>query len=57
MDYYENFKWLNEGEIKIEEDKIVIKAPPFTDFFCGGDRIYEHLSIEHRTVKNIRVGD
>lgn len=37
MDYYENFKWLNEGEIKIEEDKIVMKAPPLTDFFCGGN--------------------
>ena len=36
MDYCENFKWLNEGEIKIEEDKIVMKAPPLTDFFCGG---------------------
>ena len=24
---YGNFKWLNEGEMKIEEDKIVMKAP------------------------------
>lgn len=36
MDYTQ-FKWLNEGEIKIEGDKIVMKAPALTDFFCGGD--------------------
>lgn len=30
---FENFNWINEGEIKIEENKIVIKAPALTDFF------------------------
>ena len=29
------FKWLNEGEIRTEENKIIIKAPAQTDFFCG----------------------
>ena len=29
------FKWLNEGEIRTEGNKIIIKAPAQTDFFCG----------------------
>ena len=33
---FENFNWINEGEIKIEGNKVVIKAPALTDFFCGG---------------------
>lgn len=34
---FDNFNWINEGEIKIEENKVVIKAPALTDFFCGGN--------------------
>lgn len=29
------FKWLNESEIKKTDDRIEIKAPGQTDFFCG----------------------
>lgn len=29
------FKWLNEGEISKKENRIEIKAPAQTDFFCG----------------------
>lgn len=41
MDYRENFKWINEGEIGIEGNTITMKAPPFTDFFCGGETVSE----------------
>ena len=33
----DEFKWLNEGELKQEGDKIIIQAPALTDFFCGGE--------------------
>ena len=49
----ENFKWINEGEINIDGNKIIMKAPTGQ----GGNRIYENLSIESRTVKNIRAGE
>ena len=29
------FKWLNEGEIVKKDNRIEIKAPAQTDFFCG----------------------
>lgn len=38
---FENFQWINEGEIKIEENKVVMKAPALTDFFCGGSTTSE----------------
>ena len=44
------FKWLNESEIMMEGDKIEIFASA-----GGGKRVYENLSIERRTVKNIRA--
>ena len=50
-----NFKWMNESEISIEGDRIEITAPPKTDFFLWL-HFYELLSIEHKTVKNIRSG-
>ena len=49
------FKWMNESEISIEGDRIEITAPPKTDFFLWL-HFYELLSIEHKTVKNIRRG-
>ena len=47
------FKWMNESEISIEGDRIEITAPPKTDFLLWL-HFYELLSIEHKTVKNIR---
>lgn len=44
------FKWLNESKIMMEGDKIEIFAPTGM-----GERVYENLSIERRTVKNIRA--
>ena len=38
---FDNFKWINKGEIKIEENKVTIKAPALTDFFCGGSTTSE----------------
>ncbi len=37
MNYKENFHWINEGKIVIENDRITMTAPALTDFFCGGD--------------------
>lgn len=37
----ENFKWINEGEINIDGNKIIMKAPALTDFFCGGSTTNE----------------
>ena len=41
MNYKENFYWMNEGKIVIEEDRITMTAPALTDFFCGGETISE----------------
>lgn len=41
MNLKENFAWLNEGKITIEEDKITMIAPALTDFFCGGETTSE----------------
>lgn len=41
MKYDEKFKWINEGEIRTEGQRIIMKAPGFTDFFCGGDTTSE----------------
>jgi hypothetical protein len=38
---FENFNWINEGEIKIKENNVTIKAPALTDFFCGGSTTSE----------------
>ena len=54
---FDNFQWINRGHVRFEDDKIIMTAPALTDFFCGGERIYEHLTIEHKTVKNIRAGE
>ena len=54
---FDNFQWINRGHVRIEDDKIIMTAPALTDFFFGGERIYEHLTIEHKTVKNIRAGE
>ena len=54
---FDNFQWINQGSVRFEDDKIIMIAPALTDFFCGGERIYEHLTIEHKTVKNIRAGE
>ena len=32
MNYKENFYWINEGKIVIEEGRITMTAPALTDF-------------------------
>ena len=44
------FKWLHKSKIRMVGDKIEIFAPTGM-----GERVYENLSIERRTVKNIRA--
>ncbi|MFF2907195.1 DUF1349 domain-containing protein [Paenibacillus sp. NPDC057934] len=39
--YFKNYKWLNEGNIKFDGDKIIIDAPAKTDFFCNNGAIGE----------------
>ncbi len=46
------FKWLNQSSISQTKDRIEIMAPVGN----GGIRVYENLSIENKTVKNIRAG-
>lgn len=41
MNIKEDFKWINEGKIRFEDDKIIMYAPPKTDFFCGGETTSE----------------
>lgn len=48
------FKWLNKSSIRQTGDRIEILAPAPSG--SGGIRVYENLSIEKKTVKNIRVG-
>ena len=62
------FKWMNESEISIEGD-FILKVKVSHDFKETYDSAsvmaddshqakccYEHLSIEHKTIKNIRSG-
>lgn len=37
MNFKEDFHWINEGEVEIEENRIIMTAPALTDFFCGGE--------------------
>lgn len=32
-----NFKWLNESEFRLDDNKLIIKAPPVSDFFNNPD--------------------
>ncbi len=41
MDFQKDFKWINEGTIVIEENRITMTAPALTDFFCGGETTSE----------------
>ena len=41
MDIRKDFHWINEGEIVIEENRIIMTAPALTDFFCGGETTSE----------------
>lgn len=41
MDLKENFHWINEGEIVLEDNRIIMTAPALTDFFCGGETTSE----------------
>ena len=41
MHFKENFHWINEGEVVIEENRIIMTAPALTDFFCGGETTSE----------------
>lgn len=36
-----DFKWLNQGEINIEDDRIEMVAPPQSDFFCNNGTVSE----------------
>ena len=35
MHFKEKFHWINEGEVVLEENRIIMMAPALTDFFCG----------------------
>ena len=41
MHYKEKFHWINEGEVVLEENRIIMMAPALTDFFCGGETTSE----------------
>ena len=41
MNFKENFHWINESEVEIEEGRITMTAPALTDFFCGGETTSE----------------
>lgn len=41
MNFNKNFYWINEGEVVIEENRIIMTAPALTDFFCGGETTSE----------------
>ena len=38
---FDDFQWINKGEIQIDENRIVMQAPALTDFFCGGSTTSE----------------
>ena len=33
MHFKEKFHWINEGEVVLEENRIIMMAPALTDFF------------------------
>ena len=41
MRFKEKFHWINEGEVVLEENRIIMMAPALTDFFCGGETTSE----------------
>ena len=41
MHFKEKFHWINEGEVVLEENRIIMIAPALTDFFCGGETTSE----------------
>ena len=41
MHFKEKFHWINEGEVVLEENRIIMMAPALTDFFCGGETTSE----------------
>lgn len=34
---FDNFQWINRGDVRVDGDRIVMTAPALTDFFCGGE--------------------
>lgn len=32
---FEHFKWLNESDLRFEDDKMIMYGPPQSDFFCS----------------------
>jgi regulation of enolase protein 1 (concanavalin A-like superfamily) len=38
---FKKFKWLNESEIRFEENRMVIHAPAKSDFFCNSGAVSE----------------
>lgn len=41
MHFKEKFHWINEGEVVLEENRIIMMAPALTDFFCSGETTSE----------------
>ena len=41
MHFKEKFHLINEGEVVLEENRIIMMAPALTDFFCGGETTSE----------------
>ena len=41
MHFKEKFHWIHEGEVVLEENRIIMMAPALTDFFCGGETTSE----------------
>ena len=41
MHFKEKFHWINEGEVVLEENRIIMMSPALTDFFCGGETTSE----------------
>lgn len=39
--YFENYMWLNQGNIRFNAGKLIITAPAKSDFFCPGGSIGE----------------
>lgn len=54
---FDNFNWINEDFLMRDAESVKVGLLAQAPTGQGGDRIYENLSMESKTVKNIRAGE
>ena len=45
---FNNFVWLNESAVRFEDNKMIITAPPKSDFFYHNGAVADKESFKHQ---------